>query len=90
MDYLQRQKTRTISITGEKGVISCDFIKKETRISKYAGKEIVYNEKEDFDVDKSFVNELSQFMGCLTSNRNPAPSIKDGFRTLKLLEDSDV
>lgn len=87
MDYLQRKAKRKIRIVGSKGEIVCDFIGKWIDVNSSEHK-IRLTEEKLFKIEDTYKAELQQFIETLIANNEPAISIDDGIKTLKLLKDS--
>lgn len=90
LDYLQLKKKRQIHIFGSNGYIECDFIKKQLKIKKNnAGLEII-NNKNYFDIDKTYVDELAYFLKALRNNSEPINNLDDSIWVLKLIKEPNV
>lgn len=88
-DYLQGDKKREIRIVGSKGVLICDFIKKNIRVIK-DNSEININHEGMFDIDKTYIDELIHFIKSIKEDIEPDITLDDGIKTLSLLEDKNV
>ena len=87
MDCLQKNAKRYIRIEGEKGSIFCDLISKELRLSIDTA-ETVINNKNMFDMNKTYIDELDHFMDVVENRSNPAVTLQDGIEVLKLIKDN--
>jgi predicted dehydrogenase len=87
MDYLQRKAKRKIRIVGSKGQIVCDFIGKWIDIQAH-GDGIRLKEEKLFKMEDTYKDELQHFIKTIEANNEPAISIDDGTKALRLLEDS--
>lgn len=85
MDYLQKDMKRIIRIEGERGAIVCDFIKKRIMID-ILGKKTIVSDKKLFDMDKTYMDEILNFMKSVKYNLEPAVTLEDGVRVLELIE----
>lgn len=90
MDYLQIDKKRNIRIIGSNGAIECDFIKKYIKIFTYGNDEMVIEDQTLFDVNKTYVDELTSYIESLEGNKEPPISLNDGVQALRLIEDKNV
>lgn len=88
MDYLQKDKKREIRIVGSEGMLNCDLIGKSIRIKK-GDKETVINDKDMFDIDRTYTDELKHFIGVVEKDIIPDITLDDGIKALKLLEDGE-
>lgn len=89
LDYLQKDKKRFIRITGSKGCLECDFVKKKITINY--GKEVKeISDGSYFDIEKTYKDELRHFLDCIKLNGEPQVSFFDGSKALELIEDQDV
>lgn len=90
MDYLQIDKKRNIRIIGSNGVIECDFIKKYIKIFTDGNDERVIEDQTLFDVNKTYVDELTSYIESLEGNKEPLINLNDGVQALRLIEDQNV
>ena len=88
MDYLQNNKKREIRIVGSEGVLNCDLIGKSIRINK-GDKETVINDRDMFDIDRTYMDELRHFIKSIEEDIIPDITLDDGISALKLLEDGE-
>lgn len=89
LDYLQVDKKREIRIIGSNGEMSCDLINGNIRAS-INNKESLICKNELFDIDKTYIDELNDFIASTEKNIVPRVTLSDGIRVLRLLEDKDV
>ena len=85
LDYLQKNKKRQISIVGSKGLLECDFVSKRLRIRKDNGQMMVKDKVKDFNIDKTYKDEVKSFIDALINDRNAEVTLEDGVRVLELL-----
>jgi predicted dehydrogenase len=90
MDYLEPKKRRITRIVGSKGIIIMDLVKEKIRIKRKNEKEIILQGKKYFNLNKTYVDELNDFIASLGSKKNPSVTIYDGIRALELLQDKNV
>ena len=90
MDYLQIDKKRNIRIIGSNGAIECDFIKKYIKIFTDGNDEMVIEDQALFDINKTYVDELTSYIESLEGNKEPSISLNDGVQALRLIEDKNV
>ncbi|KAF0144489.1 MAG: hypothetical protein FD156_1793 [Nitrospirae bacterium] len=88
MDYLQKDKKREIRIVGSEGMLHCDLIGKNIRIIR-GDKETVMNDRDMFDIDRTYTDELKHFIGAAGKDIIPDITLDDGIKALKLLEDGE-
>lgn len=88
MDYLQKDKKREIRIVGSEGMLHCDFIGKSIRIIR-GDKETVINDRDMFDIDRTYTEELKHFIGAAEKDITPDITLDDGIKALKLLADGE-
>lgn len=89
MDYLQQIKKRDLRISGSKGTLICDFIKKYIKIIRDDG-EVVIDDENLFDLNKTYMDELKHFIESVKNRNEPYISLEDGINVLRLLEDGSV
>lgn len=89
LDYLQRNKKRLIRIEASKGTLICDLISKEI-VLEVNGKKKIYRNSNLFDLDKTYVQELVNFINAVKKNDRPEVVFEDGVGALKLIEDKNV
>jgi predicted dehydrogenase len=89
MDYLQKDKKREIRIVGSEGMLHGDLVGKSIRIIK-GDKETVMNDRDMFDIDRTYMDELKHFIGAAEKDIIPDITLDDGINALKLLEDGNV
>lgn len=85
LDYLQMEKRRMMRIVGSSGVIECDFNRKEIKIKRNGNGESIIRDKDLFDIDKSYVEELRHFINIVEKRSKPTITLEDGIKALKLL-----
>ncbi|MBI5789050.1 MAG: Gfo/Idh/MocA family oxidoreductase [Candidatus Schekmanbacteria bacterium] len=90
MDYLQSIKKREIRVEGSEGTILADLVKKNIKITGKDGKELLVSDANMFNVEQTYVDELSYFIKYLKGEAEPFITLNDGVNTLKLLEDRYV
>jgi predicted dehydrogenase len=91
MDYLQSRKVRTLRIVGEKGILVCDFIGNLMHMIMNNGIENTFLSDDNlFDINRTYIEELDDFIHSLHAGTDPAVTLNDGLRVLELLEDSHV
>ena len=89
MDYLQREKMRQMRVVGSEGTLSCDFIKGSIEI-RGNNAHTILNDKDMFDMDRTYLNELSHFVESIEKDIDPCITLEDGIAALRLLEDGNV
>ncbi len=91
MDYLRRAKRRMLSLIAGKGELTLDFIAKEIKADFIGGKKSrVIRSKEFFDIDKTYRDEIKDFINSIKKNQPCSVGLEDGERVLKLIGDSHV
>ncbi len=89
LDYLQRRKTRKITVVGSKGRVECDLVE-GSMVSESRGSTERIDDESLFGLDGTYKDELVYFLGALKSGKEPEPGLQDGIAVLRLLEDSGV
>lgn len=84
LDYLQIRKKRSIRIVGSKGEIVCDLVNKNIRIVKEASKTTI-KKPGLFDLDKTYEDEIQDFISSVENDRKPSGSLEDGIWALNLI-----
>jgi len=90
MDYLQSDKRREIRIVGSKGSLICDFVKGEIRITIGGDERTVIDNRDMFDLNRTYMDELLHFIEAVKDNTKPRITLDDGIGALRLLEDGNV
>lgn len=90
MDYLQQQKKRECRIVGSKGFLICDFVKNRLDLESDIAGNICIDAPTFFDIDKTYRDELGQFIQSIRNDEEPKMTISDGLDVLKLLEADHV
>lgn len=90
MDYIRRDKKRTLNIVGSRGTLECDFIKKSIKIKKNSGNISLIEDTHLFDVDESYISELNAFVECIEKDKPSQITLDDGIAVLRLVEDIHV
>jgi hypothetical protein len=85
MDYLQKNKKRSIRIEASKGSLICDLIGKKIIIEIGDKKKIIVD-RDLFDLDKTYTQEILSFIESIKNDRNPDVTLEDGIRVLELIE----
>ncbi len=89
LDYLNKNKTRTIRIEASKGILNCDLISKRMDI-EIGSKKQVFSAKKLFDLEKTYVNEILSFINSIKNNKKAEIGIEDGIKALELIEERNV
>lgn len=87
MDCLQKKARRSVRVEGSKGSLFCDFINKELTVSSDSGN-IILNDKNLFDLNRTYVDEMSHFMDVVEKGQEPSITVEDGIAVLRLIEDN--
>lgn len=88
LDYLQKQKKRTLRIVGSEGTIFCDFIGK--RITLTVNNAVTEIADEDlFNINKTYEDEISHFISAIEANTEPMITLLDGKKINELIEDGN-
>ena len=90
LDYLEPQKRRQLRIVGSAGVILLDLVKAEIKIQKPGRKEKVLKGGKYFDLNRTYVDELVDFMASIKTKKSPRVTINDGIKALELLRKNNV
>jgi predicted dehydrogenase len=90
MDYLEKDIRREMRIVGSRGTAKIDFAKKLIRIKNDNGNELTINGQNLFDFDRTYLDEISQFIEAIKENKEPNVTLDDGIEVLRLLEESNV
>jgi len=85
MDYLQKDRKRVIRIEANKGSLICDLISKKI-IIEINGKKKIVADKKLFDLDKTYIQEILNFIGSIENDHKPEVTFEDGVRVLELIE----
>lgn len=85
LDYLQKEKKRIIKIEGSRGMLMCDLINKEIIIEANGRKEVI-SDKRLFDLDRTYIDEISGFIKSIKKGRNFIATFDDGLKVLKLIK----
>jgi len=89
LDYLQKQKTRTLRIVGSDGTVTCDFLGK--RILKSENGVVTSITDEGlFDVNRTYEDEMDHFIKAVETGTEPMISLNDGKRINELIEDGNA
>jgi len=86
MDYLQRKKKRLTRIVGSKGTILLDLAENKIILERPAKTDLVIRQPRYFDLNKTYKDELKDFMASVKSRRSPKVGIDDGIKALRLLK----
>lgn len=86
MDYLQHGKKRQMFILGSKGSLTCDFVKMHLVIQRSGKKDKVISGMKYFDLNKTYIDEMKDFIGTLKGGSLPRCSINDGIKAIELIQ----
>jgi predicted dehydrogenase len=89
LDYLQKNKKRVIRIEASKGFVVCDLISKKITIEIRGKKKIIVDQKL-FDFDKTYFEEIINFMRSMKRGHKPEVTFEDGLKVLELIEANHV
>jgi predicted dehydrogenase len=86
LDYLEKEPRRIIRIVGSDGTLECDLIGKHLVMRKKQGEDWVRDPKL-FDIQTTYIDEVTHFIDCIAKDRMPAITLDDGIQALRLLQD---
>lgn len=89
MDYLQAAPKREIRIVGSEGVLACDLIDKYIKVTKNNEDSLIRGQ-DLFDINKTYEDELNDYINSIEEDREPSITLFDGIKTLELLEERNV
>lgn len=85
LDYIQRYPSRSCEIIGDEGSIIFDIDKGTVKVYTSEKKEWeVFKQPKDYDMNQSYIDELSHFISCIEGKKEPLISITDGLNALKI------
>lgn len=85
LDYIQRYPGRSCEIIGDKGSILLDLIKGIVNVYTSEKKEWeLYEKPEEYEMNQTYIDEMSHFINCIKGKERPLISIEDGVEVLKL------
>ena len=86
LDYIQRCPSRTCEIIGEEGNIVWNL--NEGTIKVYTSEkkkwELFKQPKGYYDINQTYIDEISHFISCIEGKEEPLISITDGLEVLKI------
>ncbi|MBI4550062.1 MAG: Gfo/Idh/MocA family oxidoreductase, partial [Candidatus Omnitrophica bacterium] len=85
MNYFQQPEYRYCHVAGTGGTLVWDTVRK--RVEHYSLREKVwkiYPEREDFESNEMFVDEMKHFLACLEGREKPVHSLEDARRVLEI------
>lgn len=85
LDYIQRYPTRSCEIIGEEGTIILDI--KEGNVKVYTSENKrweVFEQPKDYDMNQTYIDELSHFINCIKGKEEPLINITEGLKVLKI------
>ena len=83
LDYIQRAYSRSCKIIGEEGTILWDFNEKTVKLFDAEEEKWHYFVEEDFDFNRTYVNEIKHFIQCIKNEKKP---LIEGEEEKKILE----
>lgn len=89
LDYLQKQKQRSLRVAGSGGTICCNLVTKTISIDDGKNKTLVTDEKL-FNIDDTYRDEMNHFMDIVKTRGKPCITIDDGIKALQLIEEMNV
>jgi predicted dehydrogenase len=81
MDYLQKPRRRSGIIYGDKGWVEYDLV--ELSLKTSSGD---YFNWKDFDRNKMFIDEISNFFNSIKNAKEPEISLNEGLKSVRLAE----
>jgi len=85
LDYIQRYPSRSCEIIGDEGSIILDINKGTVKVYTTEKKEWeVFEQPKGYDMNQSYIDELSHFTSCIDGKKEPLISITDGLNVLKI------
>ncbi len=84
-DYFQQPSARNCKVIGTKGTLTWDIEKNSVKY--YSVKNKKWTEKlklQNYDINKTYTQELTHFIECIKDNSKPLNDLKEGIYTLKV------
>ena len=85
LDYVQRYPSRSCEIIGEEGSIFLNL--REGTVKVYTAEKMeweVFELLKSYDMNQTYVDEMSHFISCIENKEKPLISITDGLEVLKI------
>lgn len=85
LDYFQHPSSRKCKIVGTKGTIIWDY--NQNLVKLFDNKTNKWNiilKLNSFDINSTYVDEISHFLSCIKQNKKTINSLHDGIKTLKI------
>ncbi|MBI5233272.1 MAG: Gfo/Idh/MocA family oxidoreductase [Deltaproteobacteria bacterium] len=89
MDYLLKEKRRRIMIEGSEGQLTADLAARQIIIKTHDLEEKIIDTRL-FDMDRTYLAEMTDFVSSLGNGKPPFVTLVDGIEALRLLEDGHV
>jgi predicted dehydrogenase len=85
LDYFQRPNSRNCKIIGTKGTITCDIDSNTVKFYNIKNKKwITKLNLPKYDLNKTYIEELTHFIDCIGGKDKPINPLKEGIYTLKV------
>ena len=85
LDYVQRYPSRTCEIIGDKGSILLNI--NEGTVKLYTAEKMeweVFEQPHGYDMNQTYIDEISHFISCIKGKEEPLISITDGLDVLNI------
>ena len=85
LDYVQRYPSRSCEIIGEEGSIFLNI--KEGTVKVYTAEKKkweLFEQPKGYDVNQTYIDEMSHFISCIEGKEKPLIGITDGLEVLKI------
>lgn len=90
VDYLNPKGIRRGTIFGSKGIIEYTYSKPNVTFTDNKGNAKILYEKEKPDWDKTFTNEIKDFIKLIETGKKPVATFKDGVEVMKVIEKAEL
>jgi len=89
LDYFQQPSSRNCKIIGTEGTITCDLESNTVKFYDVKNKKwITKLNLSKYDLNKTYIEELTHFIDCIGGKDKPINPLKDGIYTLKVALDA--
>lgn len=84
LDYVSRRRVRRYEVVGEKGTLVWDLDRASLERIDAQGARTIEAAPEAFDVSRTYVAALREFLDCIAHGEAPSCGVQDGLRSAEL------
>ena len=90
LDYLNPKNIRNGTVFGSEGILEYTYSKPQITFTNNNGEIKIIYKKEKPDWDKTYQQEMKDFIECISSGKKPNSTFNDGVQVMKVVEKAEL